>query len=152
MGKREVYFGIVLMALSVIVFSLTFQFPRQTLAMSPRLFPRVISVGLFVLAGVLAWYGIRGMRQRREAEGEKTVSGRTLIRFGALIIIAFLYTRILVSAGYVLATPLFIAGVMLLFNEKRWIWISTVSIITTILLYFLFRTCFRVPLPRFIFF
>jgi len=51
--------------------------------------------------------------------------------------------------GYVVATPPFIAGIMLVFNEKRWYKIVATSIITTSLLYILFRIIFRVPLPRF---
>jgi len=38
---------------------------------------------------------------------------------------------------------------MLVFDEKRWLKIVATSIITTSLLYILFRIIFRVPLPRF---
>jgi len=55
-----------------------------------------------------------------------------------MILLAFFYTRILLLTGYVIATPPFVAGVMLLFNKKRWIWIIAVSNITTVLIYVLF--------------
>jgi hypothetical protein len=38
---------------------------------------------------------------------------------------------------------------MLVFNEKKWYRIVWVSILTTALLYGVFRMIFRVPLPRF---
>jgi len=42
-----------------------------------------------------------------------------------------------------------VAGTMLLFNEKKWFWIVTVSIVATALLYIFFRIVFKIPLPRF---
>jgi len=35
------------------------------------------------------------------------------------------------------------------FAAERWFWIVTVSIVTTALLYNLFRIVFKIPLPRF---
>lgn len=150
MAKRDIYFAAILMTLAALFFGLTFYFPRQTLAMSPRLFPRVICGGLFFLSVVLLFQA----RSQRKAEspaqeGKWGIPGK---RFGILILIAFAYTRILEETGYLLATPPLIAGVMLLFNEKRWMRIAAVSIATTMLLYILFRMVFRVPLPRFPFF
>ncbi len=149
MGKREVFSGIGLMILSMLVFGLTFQFPKQTLAVAPSVFPRVISIGLFILAGILTFQGINRMNKSKQTKTEKIRLDITLKRIGILIIIAFIYTRILNLTGYLCTTPFFIAGVMVVFNERRWIWIGGVSIGTTVLLYFLFRFIFRVPLPRF---
>jgi putative tricarboxylic transport membrane protein len=150
MARRDIYFAAVLIILAALFFGLTFYFPRQTLAMSPRLFPRVICGGLFFLSVILLF---QTLRQRRIAspaqEGEWGIPAG---RLGILVLIAFGYTRILEEAGYLLATPPLIAGVMLLFNEKRWARIVAVSLATTVLLYILFRMVFRVPLPRFPFF
>lgn len=150
MARRDIYFAAVLMTLAVLFFALTFYFPRQTLAMSPRLFPRVICGGLFFLSAVLFF---QALRQRKiAAHGQDEKWGIPWQRFGVLILIAFAYTRILEETGYLLATPPLIAGVMILFNEKRWVRVAAVSIATTLLLYILFRMVFRVPLPRFPFF
>jgi len=65
------------------------------------------------------------------------------------ILIGYAYTRLLPITGYVVATPPFIVGIMLVFNEKHWLKIVSTSIITTSLLYILFRIIFKVPLPRF---
>ena len=146
MAKRDIYFAVGLMALAALFFGLTYYFPRQTLAMSPRLFPRVICLALFSLSGVLFFQAFCQRRTVSETREDKWgIQGR---RFGLLIIMAFVYTRVLEDAGYLVATPPLIAGVMILFNEKRWIRIAAVSIITTALLYILFRMVFRVPLPR----
>ena len=72
-----------------------------------------------------------------------------LFRFILFAAVAFLYTRIIRYTGYIVATPLFIVGIMLIFAEKKWYRIVLVSTITTAILYSVFRMIFRVPLPRF---
>jgi putative tricarboxylic transport membrane protein len=146
MAKRDIYFAAILMILAALFFGLTFYFPRQTLAMSPRLFPRVICGGLFILSVALLFQALS--QRKAAAPGQEQKWGIPAKRFGVLLLISFAYTRILEGAGYLLATPPLIAGVMLLFNEKRWMRIATVSIFTTVFLYILFRVVFRVPLPR----
>jgi putative tricarboxylic transport membrane protein len=152
MGKTEIYFGIVLMLLSMFFFGLTFQFPKQTLAIAPSLFPRVISVGLFIASAVLTMQGVRGFLKGRAGKSAKIKFDITMARFLAMIGISFIYIRILEAVGYVASTPFFIAGTMAFFNEKRWKWIVIVSVATTVILYVLFRIIFRVPLPRLSFF
>ena len=147
MARRDLYFAIILMTLAAVFFALTFYFPRQTLAMSPRLFPRVICGGLFFLSLVL-FFQARS-QEKIASPAQEGKWGIPWKRFGILILVAFAYTQILEEAGYLLATPPLIAGVMILFNEKRWVRIATVSIATTGLLYILFRMVFKVPLPRF---
>ena len=150
MGKKEVFFGIFLMLLSVTVFALTFQFPKQTIALSPTAFPRFVSTCLFILATILLVQGILGAKQHSEQRtAEHTPAKGFWLRLCSLILLAFAYTRILPSIGYVLATPPFVAGTMFLFNEKRWKRIVLVSLITSAVLYGLFRLIFKVPLPRF---
>ncbi len=154
MGKKEIIIGAFLMTLSAVFFALTFQFPKQTLAFSPKVFPRFVSVCLFIFSTVLAIQGIAGRRRlppekRAKPSPEKRLSQTFLIRLSLGILIGYAYTRVLSLSGYVVATPPFIAGAMLVFNEKRWLKIVATSVITTALLYIVFRIVFRVPLPRF---
>ncbi len=117
---------------------------------SPKIFPRFISVCLFMISALLLAQGIAGVRKNASGKRVKlTVNKAFLIRIFSCILIAYAYTRLLTITGYVVATPLFITGIMLLFNEKKWWKIMITSIITTSLLYILFRIIFRVPLPRF---
>jgi len=51
MGRAEILFGVFLMILSVVIYTLTFQFPKQTLAFSPKIFPSFVSACLFVISG-----------------------------------------------------------------------------------------------------
>lgn len=150
MGKKEIIIGIFLMILSVAFYVLTYQFPQQTLAFSPRIFPRFVSVCLFLISCILMIQGITAVRGSLRKKSLATIIDTAfLIRLFLGILIGYAYTRLLPITGYVVATPPFIAGIMLLFNEKRWLKIAATSIITAGLLYILFRIIFRVPLPRF---
>jgi putative tricarboxylic transport membrane protein len=150
MGRKEIIIGVFLMVLSLVFYLMTYQFPRQTLAFSPRIFPRFVSACLFLISCVLLLQGITAVRRRT---GEKTLAPIIdkvfLIRLFLGILIGYAYTRLLPLTGYLVATPPFLAGIMLVFNEKRWLKIVATSVITTGLLYILFRIIFRVPLPRF---
>jgi len=150
MGKTEIIIGVCLMILSVLFYGLTYQFPEQTLAFSPRIFPRFVSTCLFIISVVLVIQGVTAIRKSlREKKPELIIPKAFLLRLFLGIVIGYGYTRLLPITGYVVATPPFIAGIMLVFNEKRWLKIVATSIITTSMLYILFRIIFRVPLPRF---
>jgi putative tricarboxylic transport membrane protein len=150
MGKKEIIIGVFLMIISLVFYVLTYQFPHQTLAFSPRIFPRFVSVCLFIISCILLIQGITAVRRRTGEKGLMPIIDKVfLIRLFLGILIGYAYTRLLPLVGYLVATPFFIAGIMLVFNEKRWLKIVATSVITTGLLYILFRIIFRVPLPRF---
>jgi putative tricarboxylic transport membrane protein len=150
MGRVEIVIGSFLVILSAVFYALTYQFPEQTLAFSPKIFPRFVSVCLFIISAVLLLQGITRVRRgSKEPKPDLRSSKAFMARLLVGIFMGYAYTRLLPVSGYLVATPPFIAGIMLVFHEKRWIKIVTTSIITTVILYILFRMIFRVPLPRF---
>jgi len=150
MGKKEIFLSIVFMVISMTIYILTYQFPQQTVALSPTVFPRFVSTCLFIISLTLLIQGIAGVKKDSEQKKvQSTIYKVFILKLLLMILLAFFYTRILPLAGYIVATPPFLAGAMLLFNEKRWFRVMAVSIITTVLLYILFRIVFKVFLPRF---
>jgi len=150
MGIIEIIIGAFLMTLSVVFYGITFQFPEQTLAFSPKIFPRFVSTCLFIISAILVIQGIMAFRKRSPDEQAKlTIDKAFLTRLLFGILIGYSYTQLLPITGYIVATPPFIAGIMIIFNEKRWIRIGLCALITTSVLYILFRIIFKVPLPRF---
>ena len=150
MGRVEIIIGSFLVIISAVFYALTYQFPQQTLAFSPKIFPRFVSACLFIISAVLVLQGITRVRKgSREAKPGLRTNKAFMVRLFAGVVMGYAYTRLLPVTGYIVATPPFIAGIMLLFHEKRWVKIVATSIITTVILYILFRMIFRVPLPRF---
>jgi len=150
MGKVDIIIGACLMILSGVFYGITFQFPEQTLAFSPKIFPRFVSICLFILSAILLMQGALAVRRGSTDEAVRlTIDKAILTRLLCGTLIGYIYTQLLPIVGYVVATPPFIAGIMLVFNEKRVIRIVACAIITTGVLYICFRIIFKVPLPRF---
>ncbi len=129
MGKKEIIFGLVLVVVSVSMFVLTYQFPRQTLALSPRVFPRFVSLCMFILAVILIIQGTEACgSQGRAAYADFSYakSSYDSFRFNDRSGVR-LYQN---SAAFRLyACPPFVAGTMIVFHEKRWSWIVGVSLL-----------------------
>ncbi|MBN2545923.1 MAG: tripartite tricarboxylate transporter TctB family protein [Spirochaetes bacterium] len=151
MIKNEIIYGTLFLLISILFFALTFQFPDITIALSPKVFPRFVSSCLFILSLALIFQGIKKQIQEKGELKKLEINKVFIIRFILLFVFAVIYMNILEFLGYVIATPLFIAISLIIFNEKRWYIIVLISILTTLVLYAIFRIVFRVPLPRFIF-
>ena len=149
MIANEIVFGALFMLLSIFFFATTFTFPEITIALSPTVFPRFVTVCLFLLSSLLLIQGIRKQGKRQPAKPRAAIDRAYLLRFILLAAAGFLYTRIIRYTGYLVATPVFIAAAMLIFAEKKWYRIVLISVCTTAVLYLVFRMVFRVPLPRF---
>ncbi|MGD9124369.1 MAG: tripartite tricarboxylate transporter TctB family protein, partial [Desulfarculaceae bacterium] len=102
MGKREIIIGAFLMALSAVFFVLTFDFPEQTLAFSPKIFPRFVSACLFLMSLLLVIQAVntlRKTRQESEPTSEKALDKAYLMRLSSGLIIGYAYTQILPLTG-----------------------------------------------------
>jgi hypothetical protein len=153
MGMSDIICSALLLLLSVAFFVVTFSFPKLTIALSPTVFPRFVTVSLFILSSILM---IQGLRKRLTSHGEAAPSQPAVtlpkrsfvIRFLLLAACALLYALLLEPAGFILVTPPFISGAMLIFGDRKWYRIVLVSLLGTAVLYVVFRIIFRVPLPR----
>ncbi len=163
MGKIDVICGLLAGAVSLLFYIGTLSFPDMSIGINPRAYPIVIIVAAFALSVLLIVQG--AMKMRREKASEKGLRGeaegaaemaaaRTLPRGKTawyLVILAVgmvLYALTLEGLGYVIVTPFLTALTMYLFGERRPFRIILVSVLVSIVLYWVFRSVFRVPLPR----
>jgi putative tricarboxylic transport membrane protein len=65
-----------------------------------------------------------------------------------LTVCVFAYVKLMILIGFVLATPLFLALLMLITGSRKWKEIVMVSIFATFSIYLLFQKIFQVILPR----
>lgn len=150
--RADVAIGILLLFLSSAMFALTFTFPDQTVALSPTFFPRLVTLCMAALACLLV---VKAVRRPRPIKVASTFSAIAWIRQGhvqriaAMVVLGFIYTLVLDSLGYLIATGLFLAATVLLFMERRWSVVLAVAILGSSVLYGVFRMIFKVPLPRF---
>jgi len=150
--KSDVVIGALLFVLAAVMFGLTFQFPEQTVALSPTFFPRLVTLGMAGLACLLVAKAWRQPQPVKAAAGIPAAAWMRqghIQRIAAMVALGFVYTQVLDSLGFVIATGLFLAATVLLFMERRWTVVLAVSVLGSSALYGTFRLIFKVPLPRF---
>ncbi|TVR04213.1 MAG: tripartite tricarboxylate transporter TctB family protein [Spirochaetaceae bacterium] len=153
-AKSDVVVGLILLGLAILFFALSFTLPVRRAGLSPTTFPRFVTIVMALLASGLIVQGVRKQKaatavsEKRSAD-EVTRRRRYALRFVLLAVLGIGYTQLIRFLGFVVATPFMMAGTMLLFDEKKWYRIVLVAVISTTVLYGLFRIVFRVPLPRF---
>ncbi len=152
MSKLNILYGTSTAILAVVFFLSTFSLPSEQRGLDPRVYPRFVSLCFFALSVGLVTSSVRS-RKEKEKEKEKgkgfkeAFRSAALQRVGGMFLVALGYVAIIDTVGYLVATPPFLAGSMVLFGERR-VWrILLVSLLSTAILFWLFRIIFRVPLP-----
>lgn len=154
MLNRTFFIGIFLMLLSALFFAGTWSFFDDGGYVSPRVFPRIISGCMFMLALIMTGQALLEQRSpdKREVHEESISDGNmspSWRRIAGAVTAAFAYTQVIEPLGYLVSTALFLAVMVMLFQEKRWYVVAAVSILGSIVFYTVFRLIFKVPLPRF---
>lgn len=152
MGKIDVICGLLAGAVSLLFYIGTLSFPDMSIGINPRAYPLVIIVAAFALSVLLIVQG--AMKMRREKGTAEVAAARTLPRGKTAWYLVVLTAGMLAYAlsmedlGYIVVTPFLTALTMYLFGERRPFRIILVSVLVSIVLYWVFRSVFRVPLPR----
>ncbi len=163
-ARSDIVFGAIFLGLAVFTLFMSSQlFERVQAGLSIRTFPNFVGVGMAVLALMLLAKGVRAMREEHGASEHRGASGREaaaerslrdlfqpsfVLRGLGFAVLGVVYTQVIRQVGYVVATPPLIFCAMLLYGEKKWYRLVLIPIIVTAVLFHLFRTFFRVPLPR----
>lgn len=160
--KIDFLTGGVIAVVAVIMFVMTFSFEAfagAAVGVGVEFMPRVIAVLLLVTAAVIIINAYRNRgKQLKVIDGETGLEveeedpnsknyKKLGISFGAMLIYAFLTQFI----GFLLASILYLITQMFILSEndkKKLIVISVVSVVMSIIVYFIFRNVFYVMLPQ----
>ena len=150
MRRRNIIAAALLLVVTVGYGALTTQVPVRNLpgTPGPSFFPWI---NTFVLLALSLGLLVQGLMGKTAGDGEQPVSsGDTSERWRAIWALGTFvaYLVVLPGLGFLLATTPFFAVLMVLFGEKRWLWVALGSIGMTVSLYVLFRHGFSIFLPR----
>ncbi|MCX8013777.1 MAG: tripartite tricarboxylate transporter TctB family protein [Rectinema sp.] len=156
MGTIDIVLGSISGTLSVIFLIATLRFPEHSIGIDPRVFPLFVILPTLGLSVSIVIRGIRALQAQRsrqvEHEQPDTVSTQTKwkpwLALGVLLLAMLAYALTLEPLGYVIVTPILMALGMYLFGARKLPLIVITALVTTALLYLIFRGFFRVPLPR----
>ncbi len=149
MRRKNIIAAVVLIACAILYGVLTANLPTRTLPHTPdpSFFPWINAVIILVLS---VWLLVQALRQPAPAPAPApTPTGTGRNRRAIWALAAFVgYLAVMPGLGFILATAPFFAVMMVLFGERRPMWVGGGAVGTTVLLYVLFRYGFGVILPR----
>ena len=148
MKKANIVCGLVGMSFSAFAFIRTLSFRQFPLVpIGPEFFPRHMAIGLFVCSAVLVIQSL--VKKNKKNEKAPTISpfdkGMQRLFVGIAIIIA--YALLWEPLGFLIATPLAMAALMLLLGYRRYIMIAVFSLGTTLVIFGAFSFFLNVFMP-----
>jgi len=134
--------GIILFGFFILINALNI--PNSPLGLGPGDFPEIISIGL-IICGIILF--IQGLK--REEKLQKIYSKEALLNILILVILGLLYVYLVHYIGFLYLTPFLMFATMYLFGYKKIPYAIVISIVFTLLVYYIFYGIFKVPLPSF---
>ena len=155
MGLRNIVGGVVILGFTLYYGGLATLLPKRTTtdAPGPHFFPYLITVSIIVLAVVLLFQGVRGLKDSGgladlRPQRPPTNENFSIARAAAGLVLTGLYFFALSTFGFFWSTPVFFAALMWTSGERRPHILLALAIIVPMFLFFLFRDLFQLPLPR----
>jgi len=158
--KKKINFNTIL-ALFFILFSVTFyilipyQIEKPKLfmgraldAMEPTVFPRLSIIFLFAMS---VWYLIFSFYFTEENFFKK-LGARAYVKVLITLLIAFAFTQLFETLGFVLSGILAVSALTIFFGNRNIYVIGIVGIGAPVAVYFIFTRLLRVSLPEFPFY
>ena len=116
----------------------------ETGGVDPRWWPTVLSLLVAVLSLALLLIAI--LRPPFDRSDLEVSSRQGWTRLGAALVTGILFIVLWQLAGYLIATPLFLAALLWIFGGRGWKTLILFPVITTGFTYVLFHTLLKVPL------
>lgn len=157
---KELVVAVLILLLSVIMFSLSFTVKRETMStIGPGFMPRLVSSGIFLLGLIhlkTVWSQIGEHEDAKPRIVQEETDGRNMLGWikGSLdwlsAVLILLYVFLLGSLGFILSSAIymFLQMSVLSVGEKRnYLKMSILSVLVPILVYVLFTNYFYLMLP-----
>jgi putative tricarboxylic transport membrane protein len=145
---NDAVFGVVLLALGVVVLWHVQSFPKiPGQKVGPALFPGSIAAGLIVCALLLIVSGLRSRPRVAWLEAPAWMhSPRHVSAFVALVLSTIAYILFSTSVGFVIVASLGLFAMLVAFGVQRGMAV-VVAVVGTIVIWYAFYKLLRVPLP-----
>ena len=114
-------------------------------------YPRMLALGIIGLSIVLVGQAIFHQSKRITSTDENSDNQSAYKKATIAYIGLILYTLLLIPVGYLIMTPILLSLVMILVDERRWVFVVTVSIVLTLSLYMVSYYAFHIVLPEGVF-
>lgn len=139
----ELVIGVACIVLGVAVYVAAGNLQQVKLGIGPGGFPKFIGMLLTVLGvAQTATALISGVNAPKF-----DVDKRAASLFCAAVAMSVAYVLVVSTVGFLIATPLLLIGLMLLFGERSIVKMAVIAVITTVCIWLLFTEVFMIFLP-----
>ena len=139
----ELVIGIVCIALGLAVYMAAGNLQQVKLGIGPGGFPRFIGILLAILGVAQTAMTLKSGVNAPAVNVDK----RAASLFAAAVAMSVAYVLVVSTIGFIIATPLLLIGLMILFGERSIVKMLIISIITTVCIWLLFTKVFMIFLP-----
>jgi hypothetical protein len=139
MKDKDVVAGSVLMIFSIIGFFLSSALPEASVGLSPGFYPSFLCVSLFLCGFGIAFQGWK----RSTKISIPKFNWKKLI---PIVVLILLYSNILEYLHFRLSTILFMIVAMYILGLRSPLKLGSISIISTMVIYYLFVYVFKTPI------
>lgn len=141
--NRKVVDGVVISLISIFFMTESLKLHNnQSWALSPALFPLIITISILLFSIALV---IKGLR---ESNISNEVSNRAgFKRLALVILISFLYLIFLPKLHFLISSIIYLLLFLLILGERKWWLLAAISIVTPLLIQYLFGNLLNVFLP-----
>ena len=137
--ERKIEFSLILLSVFAVFESIKISGSELT-STSPGAFPLFVSV---LLLGFSIWIFVEGSKRKEDASKDKIFTKEIIF----IIILLFLYSLLLESIGFEIATLGFLFFSISYLSKKNTIRNLLISLLTVGIIIFVFKTIFKVILP-----
>lgn len=144
--KADLISGLIFFVVGLIFFLSTLGMKRPRLGLGSAGFPRLVTLCLILCAAILI---VRALIARGKVEQTVRMKRSFVLGFLGCVVLFILYVYLLRKFGFLILTPFFLFFAMYFFGSRRYVMNAAVSVVISLVLYYVFTLVFKVPLPRF---
>jgi hypothetical protein len=134
----DIYIGVF-----IILVSLFFLWQTQGINPGAAIFPKMLLVGLIILAIIIIWGGIKKSKDNNVSESSNK-------KFPLVVYICIIaYSLLFWLCGYFIASILFLIILMRYVQIKSWKKIISMTLVYLVIVYLMFAWQFKVPIDNF---
>lgn len=116
--------------------------------LGPKAFPRLLGVGLVITAFILLFEMLRARKTVPAASTSAPVERSTHHIAAGVTVWTFLYFLVFEPLGYIIATPIYLLGLMAFFHKGKWVANVLTAVLFSVLSYVMFVKVLGVNLAR----
>lgn len=115
---------------------------NQSWALSPALFPLIITISILLFS-----IGLIVKSLKPDYVDPKALKGEGFKRLALIILISFLYLLVLSKLHFLISSIIYLLLFLFILGERRWWLLGIISIITPLLIEYIFGNLLNVFLP-----